>query len=128
MRANREELTDPVVGGRSVQWGAMEVSFRSFPAGFDARPLVRGLPDDLCPCPHWGYVLKGRMDLGLPGETVIVTAGDAFYMPPGHVPHFLEDTDFFEVSPSDEMQAVQEVVQRNLTALAATKAADDAKP
>ncbi len=127
MRANREDLTDPVVGGVSAQWGGMEVSFRSFPAGFDARPLVRGLPGDLCPCPHWGYVLKGRMDLGLPDETVIVTAGDAFYMPPGHVPRFLEDTDFFEVSPHDEMQIVQDVVQRNLATLAEA-VSPDAEP
>jgi hypothetical protein len=124
MRANREDLTDPVLGGVSAQWGAMEVSFRAFAAGFDARPLVRGLPDDLCPCPHWGYVLKGRMDLGIPGTTVIVTAGDAFYMPPGHVPVFLEDTEFFEVSPSNEMAVVQEVVERNLAALAGDRASD----
>lgn len=122
MRANREDLTDPVLGGLSAEWGEMEVSFRSFTAGFDARPLVKGLPDDLCPCPHWGYVLKGRMDLGIPGTTVIVGEGDAFYMPPGHLPVFLEDSEFFEVSPRDEMRVVQEVVQRNLAALAAETA------
>ena len=25
-----------------------------------ATPLVKGLPGDACPCPHWGYVVKGR--------------------------------------------------------------------
>ena len=28
------------------------------------RPFCRatvGLPDDLCPCPHWGYMIKGRV-------------------------------------------------------------------
>jgi hypothetical protein len=25
--------------------------------GFDLDGMLRGLPDNLCPCPHWGYVL-----------------------------------------------------------------------
>lgn len=122
MRASRADLTDPVVGGISAEWGEMEVSFRSFAAGFDARPLVKGLPDDRCPCPHWGYMISGRMDLGITGESVIVGPGDAFYMAPGHVPVFLEDTEFFEVSPRDAMRVVQEVVQRNLATMAASTA------
>ena len=33
----------------------------SVPAGTDFGPLLKGLPNDRCPCPHWGYVLKGRL-------------------------------------------------------------------
>src|SRR6266545_6298504 len=27
----------------------------------DLAPLLKGLPDDRCQCPHWGYVFKGRI-------------------------------------------------------------------
>src|SRR5687767_6442777 len=29
------------------------VGFVRLPAGADLRPATKGLPDDLCPCPHW---------------------------------------------------------------------------
>jgi hypothetical protein len=27
----------------------------------DLTPLLQGLPNDQCPSPHWGYVLKGSI-------------------------------------------------------------------
>ena len=27
----------------------------------DATPLLRGLQNDRCQSPHWGYVIKGRL-------------------------------------------------------------------
>jgi hypothetical protein len=39
----------------------MSVGFARLPAGADLRPATTGLPDDLCPCPHWGYMIKGRV-------------------------------------------------------------------
>ena len=41
------------------------VNFVSFAQDIDATPLLKGLPDDSCQCPHWGYVLEGRADLPL---------------------------------------------------------------
>ena len=35
------------------------ISIASFAAEIDGAPLLRGLKDDLCQCPHWGYVVKG---------------------------------------------------------------------
>jgi len=46
---------------RMVEWGGMIVSYETFLKGTDATPLFKGLPDDLCQSPHWGYVLKGRV-------------------------------------------------------------------
>jgi hypothetical protein len=34
------------------------VNFVSFAQDIDATPLLKGLPDDSCPCPHWGYVSR----------------------------------------------------------------------
>jgi len=46
-----------------------------------------------------------------------VRAGDAFYMAPGHVPVFLEDTEMFELSPADQLRAVLDVVNANASRL-----------
>lgn len=32
------------------------VSFATFKEDIDATPMLKGLPDDSCQCPHWGYV------------------------------------------------------------------------
>jgi hypothetical protein len=37
------------------------VSFTSLLVDIDATPFMKGLPDDRCQCPHWGYVFKGKM-------------------------------------------------------------------
>lgn len=52
----------------------------------DATPLFKGLPDDRCPCPHWGYVFKGRLTFQCGDREEIFEAGDAFYLEGGHVP------------------------------------------
>jgi hypothetical protein len=59
----------------------------SFPLGADVdmRPLLHGLPDDRCPCPHWGYVLRGRLVFTVADYQETFEAGDGFYVPPGPV-------------------------------------------
>src|SRR5437762_34935 len=37
------------------------IHFTTFREDIDATPLLRGLPDDRCQCPHWGYVISGRV-------------------------------------------------------------------
>jgi hypothetical protein len=54
------------------------------------------------------------------GREEVVNAGDAYYLAPGHVPIFEEDTDVAEFSPRGEYQAMLEVVGRNLAAPPAT--------
>src|SRR6476646_8597462 len=43
------------------------VGFTTFRQDFDTTPLLKGLPDDRCQCPHWGYVIKGRITFDLDG-------------------------------------------------------------
>ncbi len=39
----------------------------------------------LCPTPHLGYLVAGRMVIStLDGQTTRLSAGDAFAIPPGH--------------------------------------------
>ena len=39
----------------------MYARYIDLPAGVDFTPLLKGLHNDHCQCPHWGYVLKGSI-------------------------------------------------------------------
>ncbi len=89
----------------------------TIPAGTDMRPLMAGMPDDLCQCPHWGYVLKGRIRIRHKDHEQIVTAGEIFYVEPGHVPFFEEDTQMIEFSPKEPWVEMTAMLGKNLSAL-----------
>jgi hypothetical protein len=55
MRVNITETTE------ALEWGDLLLEVETFPAGLDTAPLLLGLPGDGCPCPHWGYVLRGSL-------------------------------------------------------------------
>ena len=59
------------------------VNFLTFGQTIDATPLLSGLPDDRCSCPHWGYVFKGRITYRFAGHDEVFEAGDAFHVPDG---------------------------------------------
>ncbi|MGF1425759.1 hypothetical protein [Kitasatospora sp. LaBMicrA B282] len=86
--------------------GDMTTAFVHLPEGADLGPALVGLPDDLCQCPHWGYLLKGRLKMRTRTGDEIYQAGEAFYWPPGHVPVALEDCDYVDFSPSKEFNEV----------------------
>jgi len=88
-------------------WNGMKVGHFRIQSGTDITEALKGLPDDMCQCPHWGLVLKGAIHLRYSdGTTEVIQAGAAFYMPPGHTAWFEQDTEHFEVSPEDEFDAV----------------------
>ena len=94
------------------------VSFTSVLEDIDATPLMKGLPDDRCPCPHWGYVLKGKMTARYADRDEVFEAGDAFYTPPGHVPVQHEPgTEFVWFSPSEELRTAEAVMLKNMQAM-----------
>jgi hypothetical protein len=86
------------------------VELEHFPAGLDTAPLLAGLPGDACPCPHRGYVFSGRFTVRYSDHEETLEAGDVFYLQPGHVPVFLEDTEMLELSPAKELAEVVEHV------------------
>jgi hypothetical protein len=110
------ELPDGAYVGRGAEWGEMTVAFESIAAG-DPAPHVRGLPDDRCQCPHWGMLLKGKMAIRYDDHDEIVCAGQAYYMAPGHLPLFLEDSETLEFSPSVELAKTVDIISRNLAAI-----------
>jgi hypothetical protein len=118
MHSNRENVPVVFQSGsvysRDVEWGDMNVAFEGFPAGTDTTPLFKGLPNDSCPCPHWGYVLRGKMRIKYADHEEIVTAGEVYYLAPGHNVVTEEDCEIVEFSPKGEYQKTMEVAARNM--------------
>ena len=106
---------------RMVEWGGMIVSYETFPKGTDATPLFKGLPDDMCQAPHWGYILKGRVRIKTANSDSVLKTGDVYYLEPGHVPVYEEDTEVLEFSPKEEYQHTIDVVNKNIAATQTTK-------
>ena len=48
---------------RGMACGGVTIRHLDLPAGVDFTPLFKGLSDDLCQCPHWGYVTAGSITL-----------------------------------------------------------------
>ena len=94
--------------------GGYTANVLSVAADVDMTPLLQGLPDDRCPCPHWGYVLRGRMVFAYADHEETYEAGDAFYSPPGHVPTIEAGTEYVQFSPTDGVKVVGETIERNL--------------
>lgn len=109
-----------VMEGRYAELDGYAVGFEHFRQDADATELFRGLPDDRCQCPHWGYVIAGRITFRFADHDEVYEAGDAYYAPPGHVPAIAAGTEVVEFSPSDEYARTMDVVARNLTAAGAS--------
>jgi len=86
--------------------GGMTTAFVRVPKGTDFRPALVGLQDDLCQCPHWGYLLKGRVRMPTRSGEEVYEAGQAFYWAAGHAPEALEDSEYVDFSPTDEFNHV----------------------
>jgi hypothetical protein len=93
------------------------VNIVSFNVDVDATPLLKGLPNDSCHCPHWGYVLSGRLTFRYPDHEEVFEAGDAFYLPPGHVQLADAGSEYLQFSPVAELREVAEAMERNMAAM-----------
>ena len=93
------------------------VNFVSFREDVDGTPLLKGLPDDRCPCPHWGYVVKGKLTYRVGDHEEVFEAGDAFYLPPGHIPLADAGSELVQFSPSEELHAVETAMIENMRAM-----------
>jgi hypothetical protein len=108
-----------VMEGRYEELGGYMVGFETFREDADATPLFKGLPDDRCQSPHWGYVVSGKVTFRYAGHDEVYEGGDAYYAPPGHIPVISAGTDIIEFSPTEEYGRTTEVLQRNLAAIQA---------
>jgi hypothetical protein len=121
MRAKKEDIPIAFEDGksymRSMEWGDMDVGWTGGQAGRDSTQQFKGLPDDRCPVPHWGYLIKGRMRIKYRDHDEVINAGEVFYMQPGHIPIVEEDCELVDFSPKGENKKVIELVSRNREAM-----------
>ena len=96
--------------------GGYSVCFESHTADADLADLFRGLPDDRCQLPRWGYVLEGRVAFRFADREETYEAGDAYYVPPGHTPVHYAGAEIIEFSPTDVLAQTIPVVMANLQA------------
>jgi len=87
--------------GNRRLFGGYTVSFVSILAGHDLGLMLAGLPGGRCSCPHWGYVLQRELTVRYGGREEVMGAGEAFYMPPGHVPAATAGSEFVQFSPTE---------------------------
>ena len=123
MRGSKHDLPAAFDGDgvtiRQADGGEMTVALEPVPAGLEPTPIFRGLPDDRCQCPHWGYVVRGQLRVIYADREEVLKTGDAYYMSPGHTTAFDADTEVVELSPLGLYQATMEVAARNIAAMSA---------
>lgn len=100
----------PVVDRREDMDG-YTVEFVSFGADSDLDGPLQALPGGACQCPHWGFVLEGRMRFVFGDREEVYEAGDAFYTPPGHRPYVDAGTELLQFSPTEELAETEKAIQ-----------------
>lgn len=119
-KASRQTASEKVelegYEGQFEHWeGGYSVGFEKYSADADLAPLFVGLPDDRCPCPHWGYVIKGKVTFTYAdGKAETYEAGDAYYAPPGHTPTLYSGSEIVEFHPTEQLMQMMDVVTRNM--------------
>jgi hypothetical protein len=96
-----------VAEDRSEDVDDYTINFVSIRESHDLAPMLKALPGGNCSCPHWGYVVKGRVIVRYDDHEEVLEAGDAFYMPPGHAPEAEAGTELVQFSPSKEYAVVE---------------------
>jgi hypothetical protein len=117
-KVSRESAPDVVDHGAAVdRSGPLDgytVNFTSIREDADLAPLLKGLPNDSCQCPHWGYLSAGRLTVTYGDHEEIIEPGEAFYMPPGHTPAAVAGSEFMMFSPSEELAVSHAAMEANM--------------
>ena len=121
-KLSKETASDGADYGAVVDRGGelegYHVAFMLVREDVDSTPLLEGLPDDRCQCPHWGYMITGQVTFRYPDRDETYEAGDAFYTPPGHIPVKHEPgTEYVIFSPSEQLREVEATMMRNIEAM-----------
>jgi hypothetical protein len=106
-----------VMVGHYEELGGYTVGFETFREDADAAPLMKGLPDDRCQSPHWGYVVSGAVTFTFADREETYEAGDAYYAESGHTPAVTAGTEVIEFSPTEAYGQTMETIGKNLAAM-----------
>lgn len=120
MKIKKENIPVTMEGPGTIMrglpgYGGMTVAFNELPAGTDFTPLLKGLANDSCHCPHWGYLVDGALLVKYDdGTEETLQTGDVFYLPPGHTAIVLTDLKFLDFSPEKELNEVLGHIARKM--------------
>lgn len=123
MKIKKEEIPVRMEGPGTIirslpGYGGMAVAFNEVPGGTDFSPLLQGLEHNSCQCPHWGYIVEGELTVKYDnGTEELLTAGDVFYLPPGHTAMVGKDLKFIEFSPEKEFGEVWDHIDKKMAEL-----------
>jgi hypothetical protein len=95
--------------GDTSGYSTLGAEYFSLATGTDIAPLLKGLPEDACQAPHWGFMLAGEVVVTYTdGAEDSCAGGDLFYWPPGHSVRVLQDAEVILFSPQTEHTAVMD--------------------
>jgi hypothetical protein len=101
--------------GDATGFNKMSGEYFSLAAGTDITPLLKGLKDDLCQSPHWGYLIDGEITVTYKdGKQEQIAQGDLFYWPPGHTIKVGKDAEVILFSPTHEHGKVLDHVMKQM--------------
>ena len=117
MPKHSKESSQPMdMGPAGVEWRSdldgYVTEFVKIGQDADLTALLQGLPNDQCPSPHWGYVLKGRLWFNYGDHVESINAGEAFYTNPGHTSGADAGSEFLIFSPAETLAEVEAHMQR----------------
>jgi hypothetical protein len=123
-KISKQSAPDVMDAGPAVDHGGhlddYAVQFVTIRDSHSLAPLLAGLPGDSCPCPHWGYLQAGKITVTYADREEVFEPGDAFYMPPGHVPAAVAGSEFVMFSPGAQLAEVMTAMAANAQRLAAS--------
>jgi hypothetical protein len=94
--------------------GGYTVCFETHSTTQDLGPLFEGLADGTCHFIRLGYVVEGSVAFRIGDRTETYSAGDAYLVPPGHVPIQHEGARIVEFSPTEQLGEAIGVVMANV--------------
>jgi len=101
--------------GDATAYGKMAGEYFSLGAGTDISPLLKGLENDLCQSPHWGYLIEGQVTVTYSdGSEESIEGGDLFFWPAGHTVRVGSDAEIILFSPQTEHCEVVDHLRRQL--------------
>jgi hypothetical protein len=89
---------------RTAELDGYTVDFLTIKQPVDMTVMLRGLTE-------------GSMIVRYADHEETARTGDVFYMAPGHVPTYEVGTRLIQFSPTDQLKATDEAIQRNMQAL-----------
>jgi len=89
--------------GDATGLGKISAEYFSLSTGVDTTPLFMGLEGNQCQCPHWGYLLSGKITTtDKNGKEENVGAKELFHWPAGHNVKVNADAEIVMFSPQKE--------------------------